>query len=325
MSITKYAILVGVILLALHACKKDDDGEEIIPPRDRAEQQIAEAAILKSYLETHFFDTVPNPANPDYNIVMFDTIAGDNKDRQPIIESNLLQTKVVKNEDVDYTLYLLNFNKGAENKNNPTFADSTLITYRGELLYDLSPDDNNLNNGKIFDSSVTPVWLDLVTVVPGFRQGLMEFSGASEGLENADGTIDFSNDFGNFVLFMPSGLGYFNSGSASIPAYSPLIFSIQLYVVNESDHDGDGIPSYLEDLDMDQLVLDNDDNTDGDSFANYADRDDDGDGTLTKDEITSIDINGDGFIRGKEELIFYDDDGDGIKNHLDADDRDVKN
>ncbi|MFL1896908.1 FKBP-type peptidyl-prolyl cis-trans isomerase [Aquimarina sp. 2-A2] len=325
MRITKYTILVGTLLIALQACNNDDDGgQEIAPPRDRAEQQIAEAAILKSYLETHFFDTIPNPANPDYNIVIFDTIAGDNKDRQPISESTLLQSKIVKFEEVDYTLYLINFNKGAESTRKPTFADSTLVTYSGELLYDLSPDDDNKNDGKIFDSTVTPIWMDLVRVVPGFRQALTEFSGASSASENPDGTVSFSDDYGNLTAIMPSGLGYYSSGTTSIPAYSPLIFTMQLYKINESDHDADGIPSYMEDLDNDQIVIDNDDNTDGDTLANYADRDDDGDGTLTKDEITSIDANNDGFI-SSDEITYYDDDGDGIQNHLDKDDRSIKN
>lgn len=320
---------MGTLLIALQACNKDDDGgQEIVPPRDRAEQQIAEAAILKSYLETHFFDTIPNPANPDYNIVTFDTIAGDNKDRQPISKSTLLQSKIVKFEEVDYTLYFLNFKKGAESKRNPTFADSTLITYRGELLYDLTPDDNNINTGKVFDNKVTPVWLDLFSptapAIIGFRESMVDYSGASSAVENSDGTVDFSQDFGNFTVFMPSGVGYYDRGSLNIPPYSPLIFTIQLYQINEADHDGDGIPSYLEDLDNDRNVLDNDDNTDGDSLANYSDRDDDGDGILTKDEITSIDANNDGFI-SSDEITYYDDDGDGIQNHLDKDDRSIKN
>ena len=103
-----------------------------------------------------------------------------------------------------------------------------------------------------------------------------------------------------------------------------MIFNIQLYAINESDHDRDGIPSYLEDLDNDRLVLDADDNTDGDNAANYLDTDDDGDGTQTRDEITVNDTNGDGFI-SLDEITFYDDDGDGVENHLDPDDRDSKN
>jgi hypothetical protein len=62
----------------------------------------------------------------------------------------------------------------------------------------------------------------------------------------ADGTISY-NDFGAGIMFIPSGLGYYAAGSASIPSYSPLVF--KLFELQRLDQDGDGIPSYLEDLD----------------------------------------------------------------------------
>jgi hypothetical protein len=49
-------------------------------------------------------------------------------------------------------------------------------------------------------------------------------------------------------MFIPSGLGYYAAGSASIPSYSPLVFSFKLFELQRLDQDGDGIPSYLEDL-----------------------------------------------------------------------------
>jgi hypothetical protein len=46
-------------------------------------------------------------------------------------------------------------------------------------------------------------------------------------------------------LFLPD---YYAAGSASIPSYSPLVFSFKLFELQRLDQDGDGIPSYLEDL-----------------------------------------------------------------------------
>ncbi len=86
-----------------------------------------------------------------------------------------------------------------------------------------------------------------------------------------------------------------------------LIFSFQLYIVNQADHDLDGIPSYLEDLDNDRIVANDD--SDEDTLPNYLDTDDDGDGTPTKDEIT---INEDGTVS------FPDTNGDGIPDYLDT-------
>jgi hypothetical protein len=91
-------------------------------------------------------------------------------------------------------------------------------------------------------------------------------------------------------MFIPSGLGY-AAGSASIPSYSPLVFSFKLFELQRLDQDGDGIPSYLEDLDGDGYsrvlatgVL-NPDDTDGDGIPNFLDVDDDGDGYGTKTKL----------------------------------------
>ena len=70
-----------------------------------------------------------------------------------------------------------------------------------------------------------------------------------------------------------------------------LIFKIELLdLVENTDHDNDGLASYLEientTIQSDPLKVD----TDGDLFANYRDADDDNDGTPTSKE----DANGDG-------------------------------
>ncbi|WP_109300455.1 hypothetical protein [Aquimarina sp. AU474] len=402
MNVRKYIFAIGLTMVALYACNNDDDDApgEVIPPRDRAEQQANEDPIIRKYLETHFFTLIDNPANPDYQIVQFDTIAGANSGEQALIDSDLLETKTITREDpetgedVNYTLYVLNHRRGAATERQPMFSDSTLVTFRGEQFYenededgdgipddadvdadgdnvadqidgvtrtdkdsdgiaddsdadddgvagtdpgkvdsdgdgiidDKDPVDNNDPNRRVFDSSVTPVWFDLVSIIEGFREAATDYRGASGSTITGDGSVDFNDDFGNLTVFIPSGLAYFDVPplGTGIGTYKSLIFNIQLYAVNESDHDRDGIPSYLEDLDNDRLVLDSDDNTDNDASPNYLDTDDDGDGTQTRDEITVNDANEDGFI-SLDEITFYDDDGDGIQNHLDPDDRDSKN
>ena len=103
---------------------------------------------------------------------------------------------------------------------------------------------------------------------------------------------------------MPSALGYYSSISNSIPAYSPLIFSVNLHRVNQSDHDRDGILSIHEDIDGDGNPLNDD--TDGDGLPNMNDFDDDGDGVPTLDEL---DKDNDG--------IFDDFNNDGTPDYLD--------
>ena len=82
-------------------------------------------------------------------------------------------------------------------------------------------------NKSIFDKSITPIWFDLTSVVRGFREGMPT-------LKSGDFSIDQNNlpvfsNYGQGAIFMPSGLGYFGNPSGGIPAYSPIIFKIELY------------------------------------------------------------------------------------------------
>ncbi len=399
MKVRNYIYAAGLTIITLFSCNKDDDGDNeptVIPPRDRAEQQKTDDAKLQAYFDTHFYVDVEVDLNNDgqieYVTRQFDTIAGDNADKTPISETGLLETKTINRDGVEYKLYVLKIAGGATEKEKPTFADSTLVTYKGEELYDnedrdadgipniadvdsdddgnelasgastrpdkdgdgiadnsdadddgidgldagkidtdndgiiddKDPVDNNDLDRRVFDNRVSPVWFDQTTVIEGWRESLVDYRGASGFSENADGTVKYNDDYGNITVFIPSGLGYFNQPPVGITAYTPLVFNIQLYEVNQSDHDADGIPSYLEDIDNDRLLIsDTDDNTDGDNFSDYSDADDDNDGTPTKNEITVVDSNNDGVIT-LDEITFYDDDGDGINNHLDSDDKEVK-
>lgn len=287
-------------------CSSDDDEVEAIPPRDRGEQALADEEALLSYLETHFYnyeDFQDPSADFDYKI-RFDTIAGDNADKIPLIESDLLKTRSMTRDEVDYTFYVLKIREGAGDK--PTFADSTFQDYKGELL-----------NRTTFDQTVNPIWFDHPgtmsqsnpgIAVVGLTEALTEFGEATDFTVNPDNTVEWENDFGVGAVFVPSGLAYFNNPPPSIPSYSPLIFSFRLYVVNQADHDRDGIPSYLEDLDGDGNLFN--DNTSGNNAPNYLDPDDDRDGTPTREEII---INEDGTIE------FPDSNGNGIPDYLDPD------
>ena len=44
---------------------------------------------------------------------------------------------------------------------------------------------------------------------------------------NSDGTFSFS-DYGAGVMFIPSGLAYFNIEAGSISSYTPIIFNFKL-------------------------------------------------------------------------------------------------
>lgn len=299
MRINKFFIVSLFLAVLTISCEKDDDnpGGEVVPPRDRGEQEIDDQEALQAYLATHFFnyEDFENPPEDFDYVVRLDSIDGANAEKIPLIESDLLESKTVRRDSVDYTIYILTVREGMGEQ--PTFADSTFVTYAGELL-----------SGSLFDNTVTPIWLDLANSVPGFSQALTAFKGATGFEVNPDNTITWTKDYGIGAVFMPSGLGYFSVPRTGIPPYSPLVFSFNLFNVNQTDHDGDGIPSFLEDLDGNENL--GTDNTDEDRLVNFMDPDDDNDFIPTREEIV---INEDGSIE------FPDEDGDGTPDYLDSD------
>ncbi len=306
-------LLVGLVW----SCKNDDNDSdiEVIPPRLLAEVIVEDDAALIEYMQTHFYnyEEFENPpADFDYH-VRIDTIAGANADKTPIFGRPELKSETVTvsstafgldtvEDDIPHTFYYLNARSGIGV--NPTRVDSVYVKYQGFVL-----------DGTVFDSNLgAPIWLDLEGTltqsnpgtIRGFKKGLPKFKSGGEITVNEDGTFDVEK-FGSGVIFLPSGLGYFR-GTQPGGAYEPLVFTVELLVANTADHDQDGVPSILEDLNNNENLLD--ENTDSDGFPNYLDNDDDGDEIGTIDEII---INENGTIE------FPDTDGDGIPDYLDSD------
>ena len=90
---------------------------------------------------------------------------------------------------------------------SPTASDTVLAHYEGRLV-----------DGEVFDSSIArgqPAEFQLNQVIPGWTEGLQ--------LMNAGDRYRF---------FIPSALGYGESGSGPIPPNSTLIFDVELLEVN---------------------------------------------------------------------------------------------
>jgi len=312
-----------VLLLFLLACSNDDTGDfVVVPPRSLAEVEAEDDAAIIAYLETHFYNYEEFQSPPpdfDFKIVL-DTIAGANADKIPLIDQVSSATRSVQagefflesDETLDHTFYYLEARSGIGA--NPTVADSVYVRYRGSLL-----------DGIPFDGSENiPIWFDLAQIqgpqqgARGFGEAMPNFKIGGNVIDNGDGTFTVDG-YGVGLMFLPSGLGFFNVPSGSIPPYSPLIFEVDLFTLNETDHDGDGIPSILEDVDGDGYLYN--DNTDEDEerasgqlirFADFLDLDDDQDGTPTREEI-NLDA------EGNLILPFPDADGDGIPDYRDPD------
>ncbi|MFS4456328.1 FKBP-type peptidyl-prolyl cis-trans isomerase [Maribacter sp. 2304DJ31-5] len=320
MKLKSVYIIIALMLGFLSSCKKNDDsgGGGGAPPRLLSEVAAEDDEEIVTFLKTHFYnyeEFETPPTGFDYKIRL-DTIAGDNADKISIFDRSELITerimvassefRINDEEEFEHNLYILVARQGAVPDSVPTIGDNAILRYEGSLL-----------NGTLFDASTNqPVRFNLSGVVRGFGNGVEYFQKGTGPIENTDGTITYEG-FGIGAIFIPSGLGYFNSPPAGtgISAYSPLVFKIDAFDYEpDTDLDGDGIPSILEDLDGDGNL--NNDNTDGDFdprgiLYNYRDADDDNDGIPTREEIV-LDDEGN-FVR------FKDTDGDGIDDHLDND------
>ncbi|MBT3442509.1 MAG: hypothetical protein HOG23_04675 [Flavobacteriaceae bacterium] len=284
------------LILVIYSCSKDSSSIEEIPANDIGPQYVLENDSIVEFLQTHFYNykDFENLSSNNTVELLIDTISGDNIDKISLFDqvSTLsIDIEDDNNEMISHNMYYIINREG--NGDSPTVADSVFVAYKGMTL-----------GNTTFDNRKNPTWLDNTTVVRGFKEftALLKRGDIST---NNDGTYLLSN-YGIGMAIMPSALGYYNNSTLLIPAYSPLIFQINLTTYNSTDHDHDGINSIDEDLNGDH-VFSNDD-TDEDNLPNYRDADDDGDGVLTIDEY---DADGDGVVD--------DTDGDGIPDYLDND------
>ena len=269
-------VLLVFFILFNSTCSPDDVEEE--PQRDYLEQSLEDDQQLVKYLKSHYYNYQDfiNVADQDKEILI-DTIISENANLRSLFDF-AVQTSIPlsssEGEIIDHKLYHIVVKDGIRIDDKPSIADSVYLSYKGKLL-----------NGNTFDEKSNPVWFDTANVIRGFRYGLQYFS-PGNFIQKENGTVDF-NQFGRGLIFMPSGLGYFNNAQTNIPTYSPLVFDISVFTINRADHDNDGVLSIDEDPNNDGNPYNDD--TDGDGIINMYDDDDDGDGILTKNELDGDD------------------------------------
>ncbi|MEL1240410.1 FKBP-type peptidyl-prolyl cis-trans isomerase [Flavobacterium flavipallidum] len=292
----KYYFIVIITSLFLFSCSKDDNSFTTEPLKDYGEQYKIDSVAIKEYLDTYYLDIDINDPNFADNDVVIKKITSTVT--KPSIMSYLnsstfpkLLKKEVELHDITYTLYYLVLREGTGEQ--PCNVDGVLAAYSGDYIYRTTATEtvpSELLTSQ-FEKVIYPQsFLYLYQLVTGWGEVFPEFR-IGTATSKSDGTVEYNN-FGAGVMFLPSGLGYYGSGQGTIPSYSPLVFSFKLYAINRSDLDGDGIPSYLEDLNGDgylrSVATTNNplEDTDGDGISDFLDTDDDGDGYSTKYEIT---------------------------------------
>jgi hypothetical protein len=271
-------VLFLVIGITIASCTKSDS-TSTVALRAYPVQYKADMDSIDKYIDTHYIESVDS----DFNIKMTKIPVGGSQLSIRLQQDYPLDSVKVQNDDhdVNYKIYFLTLSEGTNQ--STTAVDSSFVSYRGTLVSDVQ-----------FDFSDNPIWFPLQSVVAGWGEIIPLFkTGTYDTLEGPNPTT-FAN-FGAGVMFLPSGLGYYNQiPSAYLPAYSPLIFSFKLKSQRYRDHDRDYILSKYEvdPADVGQKPIDYD--SDGDKTPNLYDIDDDGDRFMTKTEIKrpNIMVNG---------------------------------
>jgi len=296
----KYYFILLLAGVAIVSCNKSDDDDDTVavPLRDYTVQYNADNDSIIKYLKNNYITVTNSPGTQqDQDVVISKLVAGDGHVSIWDQQDYLLTTRDVYNDDITYKVYYLILREGTGQ--NPVNTDKIVAAYKGNLL-----------NGTVFDSSAGGIpgkfllWPydqagadGSFTVIDGWSEIFPKFK-TGTATTGTDGVITY-NDFGAGVMFLPSGLAYYESAKTDIPAYSPLVFSFKLYDLQRLDHDSDGVYDYQEDINNDGYLYDFTDkvrypnfpetlvdDTDGDGNADFVDFDDDGDGFTTRFELT---------------------------------------
>lgn len=283
--ILKFSILLVFLFTVVTSCKSDDDKGTTFVEADRTEQQVKDRDSLLLYLSTHYYNSgfFETGSNHKYTDIIIDVLAdGEVVPDDHTLLLDAVTTHTTEYLEVTYEYYVLNIYQGGGD-DSPTFVDQIRVRYEGSSVNDALE-----GNYEVFDSSVTPVDLNLqiggfvtTSVIKAWQLVLPSFNVSSSYEIDEEGIFSFV-DPGLGVMFVPSGLGYF-SGSTTGSSYDNLIFKFELLQYQAEDHDRDGIPSYIEDLDGNFDVVNDDSDEDG--TPNFVDIDDDGDLVLTIDEL----------------------------------------
>jgi len=279
----KNIFAIVFIATIIYACGDDNFGvNNPFADIDHEALALSDNDSLVKFLKNHYYDAD------------VDSVKALVTGKTPIFEDSKLKTLTETENDITYKLYVYVAQEGLSNSNpakeSPTKVDSVFVKYSGLTMSGTTFSTFN------FDRNTTGIWFNLLSVIKGWSYGFTELKGGelkkdpnTGGVFN--GPITYLNG-GKGVLFIPSGLAY---PSSNVQNYqnnlvdTNLLFYVDLLTfVPETDHDNDGVPTIIEDIDKDGNV--NNDDTDEDGFPNYFDVDDDGDGVLTKNE----DANNDG-------------------------------
>lgn len=314
-----YFILFSTLLVLFSSCNKDDDEVAATPLRDFDEQFVADSTAIYTYLTTHYLkEGVTDYAQEVNSVDLIKTLPTTGTIppsiysllNSPTLPKLLYKEVTIASHGMNtpYKVYYLQFREG-DSSEKPCPFDEVLVTYRGTSLasgtggtVSETEFDNSSIGIKFTLSATVSGWGE---IIPLFGKGIFDETATGNG-------PNVYNNYGAGIMFLPSGLAYYNGSRTNIPSYSPLVFSFQLLNLKRSDNDNDGI------LTVDEIIRNTDNtftyiDTDGDGIYDFGDFDDDNDGFTTRNEIKDADGNLIPFID-----IPACSGGNGKKRHLDS-------
>jgi len=274
MSKFKFYFIALAALSVLFSCDKSSGDSDYELLHDYGVQYEYDMSVIEQYLKTHYIEEIiDNPGGIDDQDIKLTKIPAGGA-QQAIWDSPLLHFIDVERHTMTYRIYYIKQREGVGE--SPSRVDRVFTSFDGGYLrmgdeptrfqYDQLPSVYYPLHSTIF------AWSE---IFPLFKEGTL--------IDNGVGNPAVYENFGAGVMFVPSGLAYYNNATATLPAYAQLMFKFKLYDVKRDDQDADGILSNDEDLNHNGIFTDDD--TDGDGIVNFLDNDDDGDGHLTRNEI----------------------------------------
>jgi hypothetical protein len=287
----KIFFLFTAVALMAFSCSKSDDDEVVTQLNNYKDQYGIDIANIITYLKTHklnpnISDYSKNVNNPE--LIIETTTESESLWKLPTTGSTypkLLTREIsIESHMTDpYIVYYIVFNEGSTTE-KPCPLDEVLVTYRGTSLA------KNETDGKVsateFENTPNAIKFPLNGTIGGWQ---VVFPMFGKGIFDEAATGNDPNVYTNYgagIMFLPSWLAYYNGKglTGEIPAYSPLVFSFQLFNLKRVDNDSDSI------MTIDEIIRKSDGSfdytdTDGDGAADYNDKDDDNDGYPTLNEI----------------------------------------
>ena len=274
MSKFKFYFIAFAAASVLFSCDKSNSSIDYELLNDYGVQYSYDMTVIKDYLKSHYIEEIiDNPGAIDDQDIKL-TLIPEGGTQQSIWESSLLDSIHVERHSMTYTIFYIKQREGVGE--NPSRVDRVLTSFDGAYLR-LGQEPTRFQYDQI-----PTAYYALYGVITGWSEMFPNFKDGTL-MDTGEGNPAAYENFGAGVMFLPSGLAYYNNATGTVPKYAQLMFKFKLYDVKRDDADNDGILSIDEDLNQNGIFTDDD--TDGDGIPNYLDNDDDGDGYLTRNEI----------------------------------------